>query len=110
MRHAIIASVLAVVLGTTLGTPALAIKTSTFVGRVVHISADNIKVQNASGQTMSFLIVPRFNGLSTKDGKPAQMNTLHTGMPVTVVYDQKALGIRHADRIMINGSIRSIKS
>jgi hypothetical protein len=90
---------------------ARAIVTSTVVGTVTHISATNIDVKDQStGKTMKFVMVPRFKNIFAKDGKtPAQMSALTPGTPVTVVYDRSALGIPHADRIMVNGSVRSLK-
>jgi hypothetical protein len=80
---------------------AQAAKTSVFEGNVVHISTDNIKVANKT-QTLSFLLVPHFDQVFSADGKTTyQMAKLHTGQLVKVYYDQKALGVRHADRILV---------
>lgn len=88
-----------------------AVGSSKFIGAVVHVSADNIKVKDPkSGQVLSFLLVPRFNSVFTRDGKTSQMSALTPGTPVTIYYDQKALGVRHADRILINGSAKAMKS
>ena len=91
---------------------ARAIVTHTVIGTVSHISATNIDVKDQStGKTTKFVIVPRFKNVFAKDGKtPQQMSALTPGTPVTVIYDRSALGIPHADRIMINGSARSLKS
>jgi hypothetical protein len=72
-------------------------------GTVTHISTTNIKVKVAStGQELSFLLVPHFNRVFSSDGKTTvQMSTIHPGSLVKVYYDQKALGIRHADRILV---------
>jgi hypothetical protein len=72
-------------------------------GTVVHVSTQNIKVKVVpSGQTLSFLLVPHFDRVFSSDGKTTvQMNTLHPGSLVKVYYDQKALGMRHADRILV---------
>jgi hypothetical protein len=93
-------SVLAVFLGTAL--PALA-STHEFTGRVLHVSTENIKVKNTpSGQTMSFLLLPHFDQVFRFDGKTTyQMKFLHPGKHVAVYYDERALGIRHADRIVV---------
>jgi hypothetical protein len=81
-----------------------ATKTAVFKGKVVHVSTDNIKV-NDGKQTLSFLLVPKFNKVFSKDGKTTtQMSKLTPGTPVAVYYDQKALGARHADRIVIMGT------
>ena len=74
---------------------------SSFEGNIVHISTDNIKVAHA-GQTVSFLLVPHFDQVFAADGKTTyQMAKLHSGQLVKVYYDQKALGARHADRILL---------
>jgi hypothetical protein len=86
-------------LGVPLG--ALAGKSSTYEGMVVHISTDNIKVKGGDGDTLSFLIVPRFHEVLHADGRTtAQMNEIKAGDRVKVVYDQSALGARHADEII----------
>jgi hypothetical protein len=86
--------------------------TPMFLGTVVHVSTDNIKVKDRkSGQVLSFVLVPHFKSVFSSDGKTtAQMSALTPGTPVTVYYDQKALGVRHADRILINGSTKAMKS
>jgi hypothetical protein len=75
-----------------------------FYGDVVHVSTQNIKVHNPkSGETLSFLIVPHFTKLLKSGGKvTAQQNEIHNGTFVEVVYDQKALGARHADQIILS--------
>jgi hypothetical protein len=71
----------------------------TYYGIIQHVSSDNLKVYNPqSHQTLSFLIVPRFGNVF-HNGREVQMETLHPGQYVKVVYDQKMLGARHADRI-----------
>ncbi len=82
--------------------PALA-ATHEFSGRVVHVSTDNIKVQNMpSGKVLSFLIVPHFDQVFQFDGKTTyQMKRLTPGKRVKVYYDERALGVRHADRIVV---------
>jgi hypothetical protein len=75
--------------------------TQVFEGNVVHVSSNNIKVANA-GQALSFLLVPHFDRVFSDDGKTTvQMAMLRPGRHVKVYYDQKALGIRHADRILL---------
>ncbi len=72
-----------------------------FVGRVAHVSTQNIKVAGAH-ETLSFLLVPRFRQLFSDDGKTTyQMEKLKPGMIVKVFYTQKMLGARHADKIFI---------
>jgi hypothetical protein len=75
--------------------------TQVFEGNVVHVSSNNIKVANPA-QTLSFLLVPHFDRVFSDDGKTTvQMAMLRPGRLVKVYYDQKALGIRHADRILL---------
>ncbi len=80
--------------------PALG-KTSLFSGVVEHVSINNIKVKNRAGETLSFLLVPRFGKVFGSDGKiTRQLAEIKPGDRVRVYYDQKALGARHADRIV----------
>jgi hypothetical protein len=75
--------------------------TQVFEGNVVHVSSNNIKVANPH-ETLSFLLVPHFDRVFSDDGKTTvQMSVLRPGRLVKVYYDQKGLGIRHADRILI---------
>ena len=85
---------------------------SVATGTVEHVSSANIKIkEHGTGQPQSFLLVPHFKNVFSKDGKTtAQMSALTPGTPVTIYYDQKALGARHADRILINGSAKAMKS
>ncbi len=78
-------------------------KTSSFVGRIVHVSTDNLKVTDQrSDKTLSFLILPHFDQLFSTDGKTTyQMRRLHPGMFVKIYYDQSFLGARHADKIVL---------
>jgi len=75
---------------------------SRFTGIVQHISTENIKVVNrGSGQTLSFMVLPKFDQVFSGDGKTTyEMAKIHPGDRVMVFYDQKALGMRHADRIV----------
>lgn len=72
-------------------------------GTLVHVSAANIKVKDdRTGHELSFLLVPHFDQVFSADGKTTyQMKSLHSGQLVKVFYDQKALGMRHADRILV---------
>ena len=82
-------------------TAAPAMINAVFEGNIVHISTSNIKVKNAN-QTLSFMLVPHFDRVFSSDGKTTyQMKALHPGQLVKVYYDQKALGMRHADRILV---------
>jgi hypothetical protein len=80
-----------------------------FQGLVEHVSPNNIKVVDPkSKQTLSFLMVPHFNKIFKGDGQTTQQEAaLQEGQYVKVYYDQKALGARHADRILIlnNGNM-----
>lgn len=82
---------------------AVAGQTNNFYGDVVHVSVDNVKVYDPKNkQTLSFVVTPKFDQLFSADGKTTyQMKVLKAGQYVRVVYDQKALGMRHADKIYI---------
>ncbi len=76
--------------------------THEFSGRVLHVSTDNIKVENMpSGKVLSFLIVPHFDQVFQFDGKTTYQMKRLPGKRVKVYYDERALGIRHADRIVV---------
>lgn len=81
----------------------LAGQTNNFYGEVIHVSAENVKVIDPkSRQSLSFVLTPKFDQIFSSDGKTTyQMKDLKTGQYVRVVYDQKALGMRHADKIYI---------
>jgi len=83
--------------------PAVSQAASTFYGITVHVSTTNIKVQNPkTKQTLSFLLVPKFKQVFSSDGKTTyQMSAIKPGRYVGIIYDQKALGQRHADRIYL---------
>jgi hypothetical protein len=72
-------------------------------GTLVHVSTSNIKIKDdKTGQELSFLLVPHFDQVFAADGKTTyQMASLHSGQLVKVYYDQKLLGARHADRILV---------
>ena len=97
---------LALSLGMVVATPPPAATAGTvgsawIEGTLVHISTNNIKVMTPT-QTLSFLLVPHFDQIFTSDGKTTyQMKSLHSGQLVKVFYDQKFLGQRHADRILV---------
>ena len=75
-----------------------------FEGTVVHISSDNIKVHGVEGgkaQTLSFLISPKSVKISRSHGSgTAAMRDIRVGDMVKVRFDQKLLGVRHADAIL----------
>lgn len=83
--------------------PSAAMAANTFYGIVEHTSTNNIKVENPhSGQTLSFEILPKFDQIFSGDGKTTyQMKDIRNGHYVGVIYDQKALGMRHADKIYL---------
>ncbi len=83
--------------------PLAASAASVFYGLVSHVSVSNVKVYNPrTGQTLSFLILPKFDQVFSQDGKTTyQMREIHDGQYVRVIYDQKALGVRHADKIVL---------
>ena len=82
---------------------ALAVTNSTFYGITVHVSTQNIKVQDPkTKQVLSFVLVPKFDQVFSADGKTTyQMSKVRAGQYVGVIYDQKALGVRHADKIYL---------
>lgn len=92
---------------------ALAGKTNNFYGEVVHVSAENVKVYDPKAkQTLSFVLTPKFDQIFSTDGKTTyQMKALKHGQYVRVVYDQKLLGVRHADKIYIlnNANMKTAK-
>ncbi len=97
----------ALVLATALvwGLPhrAPAATTWTFYGITVHVSTQNIKVEDPkTKQVMSFLLVPKFDQVFSPDGKTTyQMGKVKAGQYVAVIYDRKALGSAHADKIYL---------
>lgn len=93
--------IIALIAAALVGRPALA--ASTFYGEVVHVSVNNVKVYDpASHQTLGFVLTPEFDQLFSDNGKSTyQMKDLKHGQYVRVIYDQKALGMRHADKIYI---------
>ncbi len=104
-------SVLVLIAASLMPALALAGKTNNYYGEVVHVSMDNLKVYDpASRQTLSFVIAPSFDQIFSSDGKTTyQMKDLKHGQYVRVVYDQKALGMRHADKIFILNNKNELK-
>lgn len=86
-----------------LGAPAPALAASTFYGIVIHVSDNSIKVEDPrTKQTLAFEIVPHFDQLFSADGKTTyQMKDIKAGRYVGIVYDQKMLGVRHADKVYL---------
>jgi hypothetical protein len=89
-----------------LSAPAVALADSTFYGTVIHVSDNSIKVEDTqSKQTLSFEIVPHFDQLFSADGKTTyQMKDMRAGRYVCIVYDQKMMGMRHADKVYLLNS------
>jgi hypothetical protein len=83
--------------------PNAALAASTFYGLATHVSTTNIKVKDPrTGEVLSFEILPHFDRVFSSDGKNTyQMKDVHEGHYVAIIYDQKALGVRHADKIYI---------
>jgi hypothetical protein len=83
--------------------PSAAWAANVFYGIVDHVSTTNIKVTDPrTHQTLSFVILPKFDQIFSADGKTTyEMKNIADGHYVGVVYDEKALGIRHADKIYL---------
>ena len=87
--------------------------TLTFSGVAKHVSENNIKVTDPkTEETRSFLIMPNFDQIFSFDGRamhqiraimPGQyvMQAILPGQYVRIYYDQKLLGQRRADRILL---------
>jgi len=101
LRGAALAAVLVPVFAAPHG--AVAAQNSTFYGITVHVSSNNIKVQDPkTKQVLSFLILPKFDQIFSADGKTTyQMGKIKAGQYVGIIYDQRALGVRHADKIYL---------
>ncbi|HET9028836.1 MAG TPA: hypothetical protein VFN49_01555 [Candidatus Aquilonibacter sp.] len=103
MRNVIVRGCAALALIISAVLPQSVLAASTFYGITVHVSTSNIKVQDPkTKQTLSFELVPKFDQVFSADGKTTyQMKKIKPGQYVGVIYDQKALGIRHADKIYL---------
>lgn len=103
MRHVLLRGLAACLLFAVTLAPNAAMAASTFYGITVHVSTNNIKVRDPrTGQTLSFEILPKFDQVFSGDGKTTfQMRDVRPGRYVAVIYDQRALGVRHADRIYL---------
>ena len=101
LRRVFISTVIAALAFIAVPRPAMA--AFTFYGEVVHVSMNNIKVMNPKNkQTLSFLILPKFNKVFSADGKTTyQMTAIKPGRYVAVLYDQHLLGQRHANTIYL---------
>ena len=109
MKMLRIAPLLALIVAVFAAQPAFA--ANTFYGEVVHVSVDNVKVYDPhSKQTLSFLVTPEFDQIFAENGKGTyQMKDLKHGQYVRVIYDQKALGVRHADKIYLLNNANELK-
>jgi len=103
MRHVLLRGIAALTLFAFVLVPNVALAASTFYGEAVHVSTTNIKVRDPrTGQVLSFEILPHFDQIFSPDGKTTyQMKDVHEGHYVGIIYDQKALGARHADKIYL---------
>jgi hypothetical protein len=99
----IITAIVAMAIVAGLVAPNAALAASTFYGITAHVSTNNIKVTDPhTKQTLSFEILPKFDQIFSADGKTTyQMKDIKPGQYVGVIYDQKALGARHADKIYL---------
>lgn len=103
---------LTVLFASALAAPVAAkVGSANFSGIVDHVSANNIKVTDPrSHQSLSFLILPKFDQVFSADGKTTyQMRAIKPGQYVKVYYDQRALGARHADRILLLRQNNTVK-
>ena len=103
----------ALVMAIVMAWPRPALAASTFYGITVHVSTNNIKVEDPrTKQTLSFELLPAFDQVFSSDGKTTyQMRDVKAGQYVGVIYDQKALGVRHADKIyLLNNANQRIGS
>lgn len=84
-------------------TAAPAVAASTFYGTVIHVSDNSIKVEDTrTRQTLAFEILPHFDQFFSADGKTTyQTKDIRAGRYVGIVYDQKFLGMRHADKVYL---------
>lgn len=103
-RNVFVALMLGAALGVPSGVTAKSSDHRTFGGKVVHISGSNIKVVGVEGgktQTLSFLMVPHIKKTFKRKGAttPA-LQTIKVGDFVMVTFDQKLLGVRHADELL----------
>ncbi len=103
---------LALFLGSFLAAPASAAKvgSANVSGIVNHVSENNIKITDGTGKQLSFMIMPKFDKVFSGDGKTTyQMRAIKAGQYVKVYYDQKFLGQRHADRILLMRQNNTVK-
>lgn len=104
--------ILGLFLGSFMTAPAIAerVGTANVSGIVNHVSDNSIKITDGTGKQLSFLIVPKFDQVFSSDGKTTyQMRRIHAGQYVKIYYDQKLLGQRHADRILLLRENNTVK-
>ena len=75
-----------------------------FTGMVESITADNVTVKNAKGETKSFKITEKTH-YSTMEKKEAMMADIKTGEKVTVEYTE-ADGVATATKIRVPDSMK----
>ena len=105
--------ILALFLGSFLAAPASAQKvgSANVSGIVSHVSDNNIKITDGTGHQLSFLVVPHFNKVFDANGQGTyQMADIKAGNYVKVYYDQKFIGQRHADRILLLSQHNRVKN
>jgi hypothetical protein len=82
-------------------TPSPAMVTSTYTGKITHITVNEVKVKNLNGKELSFLIAPSFKNIWSADGKTGyQLADLKAGSQVQLIYHSQ-LGIHYADKIIL---------
>jgi hypothetical protein len=111
MKYVFIRALSVVAAVAILALPQVTLADNTFYGITIHVSSTSIKVHNPkTQQTLSFEIVPKFDQVFSADGKSTyQMSSIKAGQYVGIIYDQKALGIRHADKIyLLNNANQTI--
>ncbi|HEV3156333.1 MAG TPA: hypothetical protein VGZ00_03205 [Candidatus Baltobacteraceae bacterium] len=105
MNHRFLQTVAAAALfvATLLPQGSFAITHSTFYGIARHVAVNSIKVYNPkTKETLGFEVLPKFDQIFSYDGKTTyQMDHIKAGQYVAIVYDQKTLGVRHADKIIL---------
>jgi hypothetical protein len=103
MINIVRAAIIALVVALAALAPQAALAANTFYGIAQHVSLNNIKVYDPkTHQALSFVIFPKFDQIFSADGKTTyEMKDIKAGRYVGVIYDQKALGARHADKIFL---------
>jgi len=85
--------------------PAKAVQYGVALGTIEHVSTQNVRIKVwRTKQDMSFLLVPKFKNVFSKDGKTTyEMTQIKPGMDVDIHWSQ-SLGLRHADKIYVLNS------